>query len=193
MAVMALGQPAVEGEVGDGFGQFFDAEPVVQGDAEVVVELLAAVEGSQRGHGDQAPVTRGQAGTVPDVSEEDVVGDLYELGGDGLEFFGCGLLGHSGSPWAATPGGAGGNVRLLGGVAAVDGEEDADDEAGAGTARPQDGGLGHLLGGAEASDGLVGFGFGAIEFSLAIMSLTMGVSMVPDRGNLRQRRPDPHQ
>lgn len=69
-------------------------------------------------------------------------------------------------------------LSLAGDVAAVHGEGDAYDEARSGTAQPQDG-LGDLLGRTEAIDGLVGLGLGAVEFSLAIMSLTMGVSMVP--------------
>ena len=57
------------------------------------------------------------------------------------------------------------DVALARGVAAVDGQRDADDEAGAWTAKPQHGG-GDLFGFAESVDGLAGDGFGEVEFTV---------------------------
>lgn len=65
----------------------------------------------------------------------------------------------------AVPAGGRDSCFLLGGVAAVDGQGDAGDVAGAGAAQPQDG-LGDLLGDAEAVDGLAGFGLVAVEFAV---------------------------
>ena len=48
----------------------------------------------------------------------------------------------------------------------------------AGAAKPEDGG-GDFVGTAEAADGLVGDGFGKLSSPLAVMSVTIGVSMVP--------------
>src|SRR3982751_4017137 len=55
-----------------------------------------------------------------------------------------------------------GRLGLLGGVSAVHGEGDADDEAGAGAAQPEHGG-GDFVGPAEPADGLVGQRFGGVE------------------------------
>ncbi len=48
----------------------------------------------------------------------------------------------------------------------------AEDEAGAGAAEPQHG-LGDFVGGAEAVDGLVAFGLGAVELTVAYEGLEM--------------------
>ena len=63
-------------------------------------------------------------------------------------------------------------------VATVDRQSDASHQARRGTGEPQHCG-GDLLGPAEAADGLVGDGVGDAELALAIMSVTIGVSMVP--------------
>ena len=51
-------------------------------------------------------------------------------------------------------------------------------EAGSGAAEPQDGG-GDLVGASEAADRLARLGVGAVSSPLAIMSATIGVSIVP--------------
>jgi len=53
----------------------------------------------------------------------------------------------------------------LGGVPAIDGQGDPDDEPGVGTAEPQYGG-GDLLRSAEPVDGLVGDGLGQVQLTL---------------------------
>ena len=69
--------------------------------------------------------------------------------------------------------------RSAGGVAAVDGERDAHDEARAGAAQPQDG-RGDLVGASEPADRLIRDGvLDRSSSPLAIMSATIGVSMVP--------------
>ena len=65
-----------------------------------------------------------------------------------------------------------------GGVAAVDGQGDAYDEGRGGAAEPEHG-SGHLLGGAEPIDGLVGFASARSRSPESIMRVTIGVSMVP--------------
>jgi len=52
----------------------------------------------------------------------------------------------------------------LGGVAAIDGAGDADDETGAGAAQPEDG-SGDLLALAEAADRCRGGSLGPVEFA----------------------------
>jgi hypothetical protein len=66
----------------------------------------------------------------------------------------------------------------LGGVAAVQRECDSEDEAG-GRATEQEGGCGDFFGLPKSADGLVLRGVGDIEFPLAIMWVTIGVSNVP--------------
>jgi hypothetical protein len=66
----------------------------------VADELVGPVGCGQDGDGDQAAVAGGQAGALPDVSEQDVVGELDYLGrevaeqppGGSLLFFHGGVL-----------------------------------------------------------------------------------------------------
>jgi SAM-dependent methyltransferase len=82
-----------------------------------------------------------------------------------------------------------------GGVAAVHGERDAEHEARGRAAEPQDG-RGDLIGPAEPADRLIVQGLGHVEFPFAIMSATIGVSIVPGQtalmrmplGRIRVRR-----
>ena len=75
------GRPAgVEGQVGEGLGEFVLGEAVGQGQAQVADELVGPVGCGQDGDRDQAAVAAGQAGALPDVPEQDVVGELDYLG-----------------------------------------------------------------------------------------------------------------
>src|SRR5438094_251055 len=96
------GPAGVEGKVGDRLGQFLLAQPVLQRQLEVVAELLDAVQGGQRGDGDQAAISRGQARAFPHVAEQDVVGQLDELGGDAGQALRGGLLRHVVTPCAGS-------------------------------------------------------------------------------------------
>ena len=95
-----------------------------------------------------------------------------DLVGEPSVLVGMGLL--SSRPHSGMRGSAG----SLCGVSAVDGKGDPGDETGAGAGEPQYGG-GDLVGSSEACHRCGGGGLGDVEFALAIMSVTIGVSMVP--------------
>src|SRR4051812_40632696 len=77
-----LGPAGVEGEVDDGLDQLGLAQAVLLGQAQVADELLSAAGGHKRGDRDQGPVTASELGTRPDVTEQNIVGELSELGRD---------------------------------------------------------------------------------------------------------------
>src|SRR3954462_13493417 len=58
------------------------AQAVVSGVAEVEAQLVGIAAGNEGGDGNEAAVAGGELASVPDVVEEDVVGELGELWGD---------------------------------------------------------------------------------------------------------------
>src|SRR4029450_11400037 len=66
--------------MGDEFEQLLLLDAVVDGALEVADLLLGAIERHQGGAGDQAAVTLGEAGPLPDVAEQHVVGQVDQLG-----------------------------------------------------------------------------------------------------------------
>ena len=64
----------------DRFFQLGLGEAVLLREPQVPDKLLGAARGDQAGHGDQAAVPFGQLGSFPDVTEEDVIGELDEFG-----------------------------------------------------------------------------------------------------------------
>ena len=145
-------------------------DAVLQRKLQVERQLVGSVEGDQRRHRDQAAVMRRQAGPLPDVSEQDVVGVGRQPRSDVGEWtavLGC-LVRH-------------GDLLVRGSVrgkAAVDREGDADDEAGSRAAQPEHG-RGDLLGGPGGrSAGRAGPRI-ASSSPFARMSATIGVSIVP--------------
>src|SRR3954471_15231942 len=77
-----LGPAGVEGQVGDGLDELGLGHAVVAGAAEVEAQLVGVTACHQHGDSDEAAVAGGELGAVPDVLEQDVVGDLGELGGE---------------------------------------------------------------------------------------------------------------
>jgi len=86
--------------VGEGLDEFVLGEAVGQGQAQVADELVGPVGCGQDGDGDQAAVAGGQAGALPDVREQDVVGELDYLGREVAEqpLGGSLLFCHGGVP-----------------------------------------------------------------------------------------------
>ena len=68
--------------MGDCLDQLGLAHAVLAGAAEVETQLVGVATGDQGGDGDEAAVAGGKPVSVPDVVEEDVVGDLSKLGGN---------------------------------------------------------------------------------------------------------------
>jgi hypothetical protein len=64
-----FGPAGVEGQVGDGFDEFFLAGAVGLGQAEVVDELVGVSAGGQAGRRDQAAFFGGELWAFPDVAE----------------------------------------------------------------------------------------------------------------------------
>src|SRR5206468_11655614 len=139
---------------GDVGADFFD-------DADVLVtHRCGSVDGFDAAVGPQVRAAHAGRGDLDDgvgrVLDARVVAGIETDIAGGVED----CSSHGRSPWLPFGGADGG--RSAGGVAAVDGQRDADDEAGAGAAQPEHGG-GHLLRAAETPDGLVGGGLGAVE------------------------------
>ena len=71
--------------MGDRLDEFVLGDAVLDGAAEVEAQLLGVALRGQDRDGDEAAVAGGQLGAVPDVVEEDVVGELGHLGGEVAE------------------------------------------------------------------------------------------------------------
>ena len=56
----------------------------------MAAELVGAIQGDQRGNGDEAPVALGQARTLPHVSKEHIGREFSQFGGNFL-LHGAGL------------------------------------------------------------------------------------------------------
>jgi hypothetical protein len=69
----AFGPAGVERDVGDGFDELLLGHAVLNGLAEVEAELFGVAAGGEHGHGDEAAVTGGKLGPVPDVLGEHIV------------------------------------------------------------------------------------------------------------------------
>src|SRR5579883_2085948 len=76
------GRPArVEGDVRDDLGDLLARKAVVEAAADMCAQLIGAVERGQHGDRHQAAVALRQFGPLPDVAEDDIVGQFDELGG----------------------------------------------------------------------------------------------------------------
>lgn len=71
--------------MGDGFDQFVLGDAVLDCAAEVEAELFSVPAGGEDRDGDEASVSCGQFRSVPDVGEEDVIGEFGELRGGLLQ------------------------------------------------------------------------------------------------------------
>jgi hypothetical protein len=69
----------VERQVHDRLLQFGLGEAVLLGEAQMIPELLKAARGDQGRDRDQAPVTLGEFRPLPDVAEQDLVGEVDQL------------------------------------------------------------------------------------------------------------------
>jgi transcriptional regulator with XRE-family HTH domain len=76
----AFGPAGVERDVGDRFNEFVLGQSVLHASSQVKRELIHIPTRREHGYGDEAAVTRGELGAVPDVLEKNVVGQRGELG-----------------------------------------------------------------------------------------------------------------
>jgi hypothetical protein len=75
-----FGPASVEREVDDLLFKFGFGKAVLYGEAEVVGELFEAARRDQACEGAEAAVAPGELGPLPDVAEENLVGQFDELG-----------------------------------------------------------------------------------------------------------------
>jgi len=68
----------IEGQVGDRLDKLLLDGAILLGQAEVEQELLGAPTRGQRRDGHEAALLRRQLGAVPDLAEQDVVGEASE-------------------------------------------------------------------------------------------------------------------
>src|SRR5947208_169545 len=73
-----LGPSRVEGQVGDGFDQLLLGRAVAFREAEVVDELYGVPARGQARDGDEAAFLRRQLCALPDLTEQDVIGEAHE-------------------------------------------------------------------------------------------------------------------
>ena len=66
----------------NGLDQFVNGSSVVDRPFHVAGHLVRAAEGYEGGNGDEAAVPFGKPGPLPDVTEEDPVGERHEFGGE---------------------------------------------------------------------------------------------------------------
>jgi hypothetical protein len=71
--------------VGNGLDELLLADAVVPGVLQVEGKLLGVAAGGQRGERDQAAVTRRQLRALPRLTEQDVIGEVHEPGGEAAE------------------------------------------------------------------------------------------------------------
>ena len=64
------------------FHEFVFGDAILACAPQMERQLLGAIEGHQRSHGNQTPVAFGKAGAFPDVAEENLLGEFRQLGGD---------------------------------------------------------------------------------------------------------------
>src|SRR5882672_4425876 len=83
------GPAGIEGHVGDDLADLVFGHDVGQRALDMALQLVTAVHGGQRGHRDETPVALGQAGTLPDVSVEDLLAQIDELGNYSADFLSC--------------------------------------------------------------------------------------------------------
>ena len=77
-----LGPAGVERQVHDRLLQFGLGEAVLLGEAQMIPELLEAARGDQGRDRDEASVALGKFRPLPDVAEQDLVGELDQLRGE---------------------------------------------------------------------------------------------------------------
>src|SRR6476620_6143154 len=77
-----FGPACVEGQVDDGLFEFGLGRAVGLCACEVSAELVGAAAGDEAGDRDEAAVPRGEFAPFPDVAEEQVVGEVHQLGGE---------------------------------------------------------------------------------------------------------------
>jgi hypothetical protein len=75
-----LGPAGVERQVHDRLLQFGLGEAVLLGEAQMSPELLKAARGDQTRDRDQTPVTLGKFQPLPDVAEQNLVGEVDQFG-----------------------------------------------------------------------------------------------------------------
>jgi hypothetical protein len=68
--------------MGNRLDQLVPGDTVLQRLSEMEWRLVAAVEGNERRHRDEAPVALGKAGPRPHVAEQHIVRELDQLGRD---------------------------------------------------------------------------------------------------------------
>src|SRR6478609_9093209 len=77
-----LGPSGVEGEVDDRLLQLYFGEAVLLGESQVPDDLLGTARGDEARDSDEAAVPPRQLRPLPDVTEQDAVGELDELRGE---------------------------------------------------------------------------------------------------------------
>jgi hypothetical protein len=77
-----FGPAGVEGQMSDRLDQLGLTYTIVSGVAEVEAQLVGIAAGDQGRDGDETAVAGGELASVPNVVEQDVVGELGELWGD---------------------------------------------------------------------------------------------------------------
>src|SRR5262245_13082298 len=81
------GPAGVERHVGDDLADLLLGDAVGERPLDVALELVAAIQCREGGHGDEAAVALRELRALPHVPEEDLLAEVDELRDDGTDFF----------------------------------------------------------------------------------------------------------
>src|SRR5439155_9767645 len=73
------GPTRVERKMGDELDDLVLGNPIVERALEMAAELLAAIEGDEGRDSDQAAIALGETGPLPDIAEQDFLGEIDQL------------------------------------------------------------------------------------------------------------------